>query len=175
MTVLSEQTVRDIAMANPASTRVFENLGIDYCCGGKHSLRTACERADVPLSTVIESLEECQNAAPTGAPVDAPLGELTRHIVKTHHAFVRNESPRIQALLAKVCGKHGPSHPELIEVQTLFTGLEAELAQHMMKEEAILFPYIEAMADSANPPARCSVAHRCTGEGNVRAPSDSRT
>jgi iron-sulfur cluster repair protein YtfE (RIC family) len=28
------RTVREVAQENPAAARVFEKLGIDYCCGG---------------------------------------------------------------------------------------------------------------------------------------------
>jgi regulator of cell morphogenesis and NO signaling len=153
MKVTSEQSVAEIATANPAAARVFERLGIDYCCGGKLSLRAACERANVALAAALESLERRQPAQEQSAPVDAPLGDLTRYIVERHHNFVRRESPRIQALLAKVSQKHGRSHGELFEVQRLFAALDGELAQHMMKEERILFPYIEARAGGITAPA----------------------
>jgi iron-sulfur cluster repair protein YtfE (RIC family) len=48
MTATTEKTVREIAAECPASVRVFETLGIDYCCGGRKSLRDACMTADVP-------------------------------------------------------------------------------------------------------------------------------
>ena len=36
------QTVREIALEQPSSIRVFEQYGIDYCCGGRErSLRRA--------------------------------------------------------------------------------------------------------------------------------------
>lgn len=42
----TETTVREIALENPASIRVFEKFGIDYCCGGHKALTQACrERA----------------------------------------------------------------------------------------------------------------------------------
>jgi regulator of cell morphogenesis and NO signaling len=71
---------------------------------------------------------------------------------------VRSESPRIEALAAKVVGVHGKNHPELIEVQKVFSALAAELSVHLMKEEQILFPYISRMeenvlAGEAAPPA----------------------
>jgi len=150
MTFNPEQTVAEIALANPATTRVFEHLGIDYCCGGKLSLRVACERAKVPVSAALAAIEEPLAAPDAGVANDAALGEITQHIVKRHHAFVRGESPRIQALLAKVCERHGHAHPELIEVKTRFNWLDAELSQHMRKEEHILFPYIESLGDRVN-------------------------
>ena len=151
MPIHSEQTVREIALANPATTRVFEQLGIDYCCGGNLPLSTACARANVSLEGVLGSLETCHGAPEMNVPNDAALGDLTRHIIDRHHGYVRRESPRIHALLDKVCQKHGGSHGELLEIRTLFTGLDAELSQHMAKEERILFPYIGALAGPAAP------------------------
>ena len=49
---------------------------------------------------------------------------------------------RLEALLAKVCGVHGQSHPELFHIQTQFGKLRADLEPHMLKEEHVLFPYI---------------------------------
>jgi len=145
----SERTVREIAVANPASTRIFETLGIDYCCGGNHSLSVACKRARVPIETVLGLLNQPDPRPRPDAPTDAPLGELAQHIVDRHHGFIRRESPRIQGLLAKVRGKHGPAHPELHELSTLFDTLTQELAEHMLKEERILFPYLQALSGGA--------------------------
>ena len=153
MQTISEQTIGQIAAKHPAAERIFETLGIDYCCGGKRSLSAACADAKVPVETVIGLLESSEEIPHPGVPNDAPLGELTLHIVETHHGFVRRESPRIQALLTKVSDKHGPVHPELLELKTLFVALAEELAEHMMKEERILFPYIAALEGAAEPSA----------------------
>ena len=42
MPTITEKTVREIALESPSSIRVFEALGIDYCCGGKKPLSDAC-------------------------------------------------------------------------------------------------------------------------------------
>ena len=60
MTVAIEKTVRELAVENPASTRVFEKLGIDYCCGGNRSLREACQSANLQLDHVLDSLEKAE-------------------------------------------------------------------------------------------------------------------
>ncbi|MGI8437402.1 MAG: DUF542 domain-containing protein [Chthoniobacterales bacterium] len=41
--VTPETSVGEIVRAFPARSRIFENLGIDYCCGGKKSLGEACK------------------------------------------------------------------------------------------------------------------------------------
>jgi regulator of cell morphogenesis and NO signaling len=45
MNIDVQQTVREVALNIPAATRVFEKLGIDYCCGGGKSLEQACGAA----------------------------------------------------------------------------------------------------------------------------------
>lgn len=34
MHLATSKTVRELALEIPGATRVFENLGIDYCCDG---------------------------------------------------------------------------------------------------------------------------------------------
>jgi regulator of cell morphogenesis and NO signaling len=153
MSITPEQTVREIVIAHPQSARVFETLGIDYCCGAKQSLDAACARANVSLETVSRLLAECVQPIPHEAPYNATLGELTRHIVDRHHGFIRQESPRIERLFDKVCNKHGRAHTALSDLKTWFTTLTQELSEHMMKEEQILFPYIESLGDASASPA----------------------
>lgn len=149
MTLTATKTVRELAVEVPNATRVFEKLGIDYCCGGHRPLEEACTSANVAMDVVLRALEQGIDTSATIAPRDwntAPLGELVDHIVNQHHTYVKSETPRLQALTAKVVGVHGQNHPELQQVQTAFSELADELAAHMLKEERILFPYLKQMA-----------------------------
>jgi regulator of cell morphogenesis and NO signaling len=147
MQTITEKTVREIALENPSSIRVFESLGIDYCCGGKRPLSDACSHAKVDFDRVIELLEtaKLESQTPAGEWKDKPLGELTAYIAAKHHGYVRQETPRIHGLLTKVAAKHGPTHPEISMIDELFTALGQELSTHMLKEEQVLFPHIERM------------------------------
>jgi regulator of cell morphogenesis and NO signaling len=149
MTVAIDKTVRELAAENPASTRVFEKLGIDYCCGGNQSLREACLSANLQLHEVLDSLEKANQAAPdTQKQRDwqvEPLASLIEHIQNTHHRYTREEIVRLGPLFEKVCSAHGNNHPELLEGRKIFQGLTQELNTHLMKEEMILFPYMLRM------------------------------
>ena len=152
MQTITEKTVREIALENPASLPVLESFGIDYCCGGGRLFPEACARAGVDpdhLRLLIEKAERDFSARDHRDWRELPLADLILHIVDKHHAFVRQETPRIAGLLIKVAAKHGVAHPELHEIEGLFTAIGQELATHMMKEEQILFPYIEGMEESA--------------------------
>lgn len=148
MGTFQNKTVGEIAIENPTSLRVFESLGIDYCCGGNRSLSEACSRANIPVDRVLTLLSNAvHEAQPAGQPdwTRATLGALITHIVDKHHAFVRAELPRIDTLLAKVVTRHGEVHPETQQIRQLFAALAHELSMHMMKEEQVLFPVIAQM------------------------------
>ena len=152
MTIATTKTVGEIAAEMPNATREFEKLGIDYCCGGSRTLGEACAEANISVDEVLARLEKSLTSSQTEASQDWQkplLADLIAHITTTHHVFVREESPRIQALAAKVVGVHGKNHPELNRVQELFSALAAELSVHLMKEEQILFPYVLRMEESA--------------------------
>ena len=153
MAIDATRTVRELATEIPVATRVFEKLGIDYCCGGSHSLKDACASAGLSAEEVARNLEE---ATAKGADRIAsewqnrPLADLTAHIVVTHHDFTRAELDRLEALTNKVCGVHGANHPELLRIREILTGLKSELVTHMLKEEQVLFPYIEKLERARN-------------------------
>jgi regulator of cell morphogenesis and NO signaling len=151
MTLTATKTVREYALEAPQTIRVFEKLGIDYCCGGNRPLDEVCAAANLKLDEVLQSLEAAttEPVRPSERQLQAgSLAELTSHIVSTHHAFVRAEVPQLEHLLEKVSSKHGANHPELHHIRSVFHGLGQELTTHMMKEESILFPYIERMEES---------------------------
>lgn len=147
MAITAETPVRDIAAGQPGAVRVFERAGIDYCCGGGRKLKDACVASNSQLDDVLAQLEAAAGTVDEQSKnwQAASLAELIRHIVERHHAYVREESPRLQALIEKVLSKHGDSHPELSDVRQHFAELRTDLAHHMLKEEQVLFPYIERM------------------------------
>ena len=152
MTVMTAKTVREVAVDNPTATRVFERFGIDYCCGGNQALEQACQRAGVSVDEVIDSLEMEKEAARAAKQLhdwqSESLSELIAYIKNTHHKFTRQETVRLAALLQKVCSVHGKNHPELFGIRETFGWVSQELMTHMMKEEMVLFPYIERMEES---------------------------
>jgi regulator of cell morphogenesis and NO signaling len=157
MTVAT-QTVRDIALENPATIRVFEKFGIDYCCGGRKPLAEACEANSVAVDEVIAALERAASEPVPQAEnwAGKPLADLAAHIVNTHHAYVNQELPRLAQLSARVVARHGDTKPELPVIQAKVAELTEELTSHLAKEEMILFPHIarleRAMADGQPAP-----------------------
>jgi regulator of cell morphogenesis and NO signaling len=152
MKVMTARRVREVAVENPAATRVFEKFGIDYCCGGTQVLDQACAKAGISVDQVLDALEMEEETARTAKQThdwqSEPLSELVAHIKNTHHRFTREEAAHLNALLNKVCSVHGKNHPELFEIRSTFAGLTQELTTHLMKEEMVLFPHIVRMEES---------------------------
>lgn len=149
MSINAMNTVRELAVNVTGATRVFERMGIDYCCGGGRSLADACKTFNVPVEEVLRSLEEAERAIQPLDPATDWQGEsitaLSKHIIETHHVFTREELVRLERLLDKVHSRHGENHPELTRLKELFLALKEDLLPHMLKEEQVLFPYIERM------------------------------
>ncbi len=154
MAINMMSSVKELALTIPGATRVFEELGIDYCCGGNKTLINACNNAKVPFAEVIESLSK----ASTGNDLksnerdwsNASVTELIRFIVDTHHVFTRQELARLERLVDKVCRAHQQNHPELGELREQIQLLAIDLTPHMAKEEQALFPYIVEMEKAIN-------------------------
>jgi regulator of cell morphogenesis and NO signaling len=168
MTVTVTKTVRDYAIETPQTIPVFEKLGIDFCCGGNRPLEEACAGANLDVIAVQKALEKAlvEPVRPSDRELRAgSLSELISHIITTHHVYLRTHIPEIEKLIGKVHEKHGANHPELAQIHAVFHGLGQELMMHMMKEENILFPYIERMDEAVEqggpivPPPFGSVAN----------------
>ena len=145
-------TVRELVGRYPHTRKVFDDLGIDYCCGGGQSLADAASRHGLKLPALLDALQESLRASPGAAEVTgrdwyaAPLGELVNHIVDVHHGYMKKALPRLGSLVQKVLHAHGAQHGAMLrQVHNLFGALNAELTPHLMKEEQILFPYIAAL------------------------------
>jgi regulator of cell morphogenesis and NO signaling len=155
------QTVREIALDQPSSIRVFEHFGIDYCCGGRKPLTEACAAGNLEVATVIAALEAAEKGpAPMGENWSSgSLEKLSAHIVATHHAYVRSELPRLAVLAEKVVRRHGDTQAQLPLIQAKLALLDEELTQHLAKEEVVLFPYVtkleRALATGSTLPHGC--------------------
>ena len=148
--ITTDAHVADLVLEQPSRARVFERFGIDYCCGGKTPLETACADLGLDLDIVIAALDEPR--ADDADDIDwttEPVADLCAHIVDQHHAYLRDELPRLRQLVDKVARAHGDTHPELADVQTCFIATADELEQHLVKEEQILFPACVALEKGA--------------------------
>lgn len=148
--IIDEHTpVGQIVAHDYRSAGVFSKYGIDFCCQGNKTIREVCIRKDLAPTLLLDQLLSVLNTKKENGLIsfnELPLDLLVDYIVKVHHKYVKGHTQVILGLLDKLCKVHGKVHPELYEVNSLFTASTEDLQQHMDKEEQILFPIIKAIA-----------------------------
>ncbi len=138
-------TVGELAAADIRKAEVFKKFGIDFCCGGKISLKQACAQNNLDASEVEQALLEA-TLTERKATFDFSrwgLDFLSDYIYNEHHRYWYDEEPVITELVNKVADHHGTNHPELTVIKDLYSTLRQELNAHFIKEERVLFPHIK--------------------------------
>ncbi len=175
----SSVTVADIAASSLAAVRVFERLGIDYCCGGKRPLAEVCREKGLDAGAVQQELDTAGKASEADARdwTTAPLRDLADHIVGTHHEYLKREFQPLADRLEKVYRVYNERYGStLTGLPEVYAGLRSELEMHMFKEERILFPAIaavEAAAAAGAPPPRTPFGPLSNPIGMMEAEHDS--
>ena len=146
MTIDTETTVGQMATEHPLATRVFARHEIDYCCGGGRPLGEVCSEKKLDTEVILAEIRK-ELEAPGSSEErwdQAPLGVLIDHILEVYHRPLDEELPRLETMARKVHQVHGDKDPErLTALLNTYVALKAELEQHMLKEEQILFPMIK--------------------------------
>jgi regulator of cell morphogenesis and NO signaling len=97
----------------------------------------------------------------------APLSALIRHILDTHHAYLRSALPKLTQLVRTAAPAAGGEQGEALQaIAQVYRDLRGELESHMWKEEMVLFPLIEGL-ETAEATGRPAPSSHC---GSVRNP-----
>ncbi len=147
MNTLEELTVGEYVANDFRTAAIFSKYGIDFCCKGNRTLEEVCDKKNInpadlesEILTVLESKNDNAIDFKSWSPT-----LLIDYIIEKHHSYVEEKSVVLLQFLDKLCKVHGERHPELFEINSLFKLSAGDLAQHMKKEELILFPFIQKM------------------------------
>lgn len=151
---------------HPELARELERRGFDYCCGGQRSLADACAALGADATSVAAELAALAGAPAPAAWASLDAAGLVEHLLATHHRYLWEELPRIDALVEKIVAVHGARHPELVDIADCVRAIRADLEPHMLKEERVLFPMIRELA-TARASADAAPAFHC---GTLRNP-----
>jgi regulator of cell morphogenesis and NO signaling len=142
------KSVGELALEVPQAISVLEKWQIDYCCKGHRSVTEACADAGVTVSELMSEIGDGRKPDAASNLQNEKLSVIQKYVVDTHHVFTRNIMETIVQLADKVAMRHGPRHPEVMGVQTIAHRLYDDLIPHMLKEEQVLFPYIENLENA---------------------------
>lgn len=148
--IIEEKTiVGNVVGENFKTAKIFENRGIDFCCGGNQSIADACKENDVDMEALFNELHEAMLEFDPETDYIKRLdpSELIDYIIKRHHSYVQEQIPQISQLLEKIADVHGDAHPEVFTIRDEFEKAVIALGSHLIDEEQKLFPYIKMMVE----------------------------
>ncbi|WP_415301556.1 iron-sulfur cluster repair di-iron protein, partial [Clostridium perfringens] len=144
--IRKDYSLGEVVTVYPVVVKKFNDMELDYCCGGNKSLELALKEKGVDVDKFVEDLnkEFKEFKFENSQYVDwreKSSEELINHIVETHHGETFRLLKEIDPLMVKVFRVHFSHGPELLmKVHSLFGKLKCELEEHLLKEENILFP-----------------------------------
>ncbi|MEN2412798.1 iron-sulfur cluster repair di-iron protein [Flavobacterium mesophilum] len=147
---LKNKTIGSFVAEDFRTAAVFSKYKIDFCCKGNRTVTEVCEKQNIDADTLLENVLQVAQSE-NGGSIDFnswPLDLLADYIEKTHHRYVEEKTNVLLPFLDKLCKVHGANHPELFKINELFIGCAGELAQHMKKEELMLFPFVKRMVNT---------------------------
>mgnify|MGYP002784664723 CR=1 FL=1 len=141
---LIDQPLGQLARTLPGATQVFHEFQLDFCCGGKHSLREAAAGKGLDAQAIAARLEALRGIE-SGDGCDwtrVPVDVLIDHILNRYHARLREQVPELIRLARRVEQVHGdrPECPRGLAEH--LEAMQQELESHMLKEEQVLFPML---------------------------------
>lgn len=144
--IRKDYSLGEVVTVYPVVVKKFNDMELDYCCGGSKSLEVALKEKGIDVDKFVEDLnkEFKEFKFENSQYVDwreKSSEELISHIVETHHGETFRLLKEIDPLMVKVFRVHFSHDPELLmKVHSLFGKLKCELEEHLLKEENILFP-----------------------------------
>jgi len=144
----SERTIGEIVAEDYRTAKVFEEHGIDFCCGGKVALSATCTEKAIDLNAIIQELEDVKRE-----PIERnqnytswELSFLIDYIVNVHHSYLKENTGSIASYARKIATVHGAHHPEVIEIASIFDKIAIDLTAHLKEEEEDFFPAVKHAA-----------------------------
>lgn len=138
--------IQELLRKYPQAKAVLERAGIHP--EERTSLALAVSKYEVALKPLMVELAEVIGVPSVNDERIRELfwrtsQELIAYIMNNHHAFMRQELPRLENILQEAFQAHSHRHGGLLEsLQAIFTSFKVEIEEHLNVEEQILFPRI---------------------------------
>lgn len=145
----------DFVALYPKSRKVFDKFDLDYCCGGKDTIKNASAIKNIDFENLTNQLKSAMSESSDDVDekilVDVSLTDVVNHILSNHHDFLWKELPYVEKLLDKVSVVHAEHHGEfLVPLNSVFKNLKESLEKHLRDEETTLFPFIKEVESLKN-------------------------
>lgn len=144
-----EIAVTDLVTRDYRTSYVFRKYGIDYCCGGKMPLQTACNLRGLDIALIKNELTEIIRNIQVSTFTDFRAWNtdfLVDYLINVHHAYLVKAFPDLIETLDRFVNGHKLKYPFLFQLLETVYKLRDDLLPHLEHEEKIIFPYIKQIA-----------------------------
>jgi len=141
----TNKTIGEIVAEDYRTAKVFEDHGIDFCCGGNIALQVICQEKEIDVALLTKELEAIKDE-PVERSQDFSAWELAflaDYIVNVHHGYLKENMDKINGYTLKIADVHGSNHPEVIEIASIFSKIVTNLKVHLREEEEEFFPALK--------------------------------
>lgn len=167
---LLDRTLGDLARSLPGATALMRREGLDFCCGGRQTLREALGD-DAAAQAVAEALAALQRRPAAGERDwrEASAAALIDHLLERFHARHREQLPELIRLARRVEVVHGhrPDSPQGLADH--LGQMQLALEAHMQKEEQVLFPLLRHGSPAFVPGPIAVMRHEHEDHGDALA------
>jgi len=155
---LSDKSIGEIVAEDYRTAQIFENHGIDYCCGGNVTLLDGCREKGIDPAIIAEEIEAVKKEKIDRSQDYASwdMSFLIDYIINVHHTYIKENTGPITGYTRKIASVHGAHHPEVIAIASIFDKIAVDLMDHLKTEEEEFFPAlkrIEAAAKAGSAPS----------------------
>lgn len=137
-----DQSLGQLACGVAGATRVFHDYQLDFCCGGRKSLRDAIQEKSIEAQEIVVRLEALQSGSNDIDWREASSTDLIEHILTRFHERHREQLPELIRLARKVEQVHANNKDCPSGLADHLSNMQQEMESHMQKEEQVLFPLL---------------------------------
>jgi len=142
---LERASLAELAATRAGAARVFQRLGIDFCCHGQIGLSEACAAFGLEPAVVLSDIAAESHPDERFERWDLePLPALIDHVLARYHELHRRQLPGLLEMAQKVERVHAKKESAPRGLAAHLAHMAEELEIHMQKEERILFPLLRA-------------------------------
>ena len=141
--------VTDIVAVNYRAADIFQQLDIDFCCGGRRSLQAACEARNLDVKQVEAALHKGTRPVVLPTSIDFnnwSIDFLADYIINIHHTYLAQAVVVAAGYLDRFAKGHQKKFSYAETLQHTCAALFEQVTVQMQEEEASIFPYVRQIA-----------------------------
>jgi regulator of cell morphogenesis and NO signaling len=141
-----DRPVSEIVKMDYRTADVFKKQQLNFCCGGKVSLKLLCESRHLDFSMVVKELKDATRDIKINSQLNIrewKIDFLIDFIKNVHHDYIYQVLPPLKISLDAFVLTHAHKFPETVQTSGIVEKLSKKLMTHNNHEDEIIFPYIK--------------------------------